>query len=69
MGGWFSKKKFEILEFFYYIQYVNDIYVFTVLQKTLKGSRNIQGFALIRAVLFFRYFFAIEDQAVNYFDS
>ena len=65
----FKEKILNFRIFFYYIQYVNDIYVFTVLQKTLKGSRNIQGFALIRAVLFFRYFFAIEDQAVNYFDS
>ena len=36
---------------FYYIQ----LLMLLLLHKTLKGSRNIQGLALIRAVLFSSY--------------
>ena len=41
------KKKFH----FFYINFVNDIYVINA-PWTLKRSRNVQDFALIRAVLF-----------------
>ena len=43
---------FRTFFFFYYIFFVNDIYVITA-PSTLKDSRNIRGFALIRAVLLF----------------
>ena len=46
-------KKFQILEekkfSFYFITF--NFLMLLLLHKTLKGSRNIQGFALIRAVL------------------
>ena len=44
----------EVLEkkFFILFNSFNFFYVFTPAPYTLKGSRNIQGFALIRAVLF-----------------
>ena len=52
-GGMIFIKKVQILEnkFFNFFDTFNFL-MLLLLHKTLKGSRNIQGFALVRAVLF-----------------
>ena len=62
-------KKFQILEkkkFSFYFITINFL-MLLLHHKTLKGSRNIQGFALIRAVLFDLFFitFAIAKGYCN----
>ena len=47
-------KKFQILEFFFSFCFISFIFLNIIAARyTLKGSRSIQGFALIRAVLFY----------------
>ena len=46
-------KKFQVLEFFFAFYFVTfNFLILLLLHETLNGSWNIQGFALIRAVLF-----------------
>ena len=50
--GYDFHKKFQILEKKFHFILLHLIFLMLLLlHKTLKGSRNIQGFALIRAVL------------------
>ena len=46
-------KKFQIKKKFHFVFITFIFLMLLLLHKTLKGSRNIQGFALIRAVLYF----------------
>ena len=48
----FNLKKFHILEKKFLLFFLIEFFNVITAPQTLKGSRNIQGFALIRAVLF-----------------
>ena len=67
------QKKIQILEFVFYFYFFTFIFLMLLLlHKTLKGSRNIQGVALIRAVLFIVCFWILQtvpDSANTVADS
>ena len=50
-GGTIFINNFQILEKKLFFSFITIIFLFLLHHKTLKGSRNIQGFDLIRAVL------------------